>query len=406
VGVFFLIGCLNVMDAQEASQWRGANRDGIFPDKNLLTKWPKGGPTLLWSIENLPKGFSSVSIANGMIYTTGYKDSVDVLVAMDMNGTVKWQKPYGKAWTESFPESRCTPTINGNWVYVSSSIGVVACFNALTGDLRWKRKASEEYKGLYGRWGLAESLLVYADKVFFTTGGDETTMIAFDKTTGKTIWITESLKDEPSYTSPLLIDRGGKKIVVNVTTKYIFGVNVEDGKILWKFDFGVYAEERNNNTNTPIYADGSIYLTSGYNHKSIKLKLTEDGMHVTLMWAEGVLDNHIGGVVKVGDYIYGSNWKNNSNGDWVCLDWNTGAVMYDRTWINKGSIIYADGMLYCFEEKSGNIALVKATPEDFKVISSFKVRKGGGPYYAHPVINNGILYIRHGEALMAYSIGI
>lgn len=134
------------------------------------------------------------------------------------------------------------------------------------------------------------------------------------------------------------------------------------------------------------------------------LRLTEDGMHVTLMWIENILDTHHGGVVKVGRYIYGSTWENNSMGNWVCLDWDSGKMMYDKPWINKGSIISAEGMLYCYEEKSGNIALVKATPSEFKVISSFKIKKGSGPHWAHPVINNGILYVRHGDALLAFSI--
>lgn len=396
--------CQSDLSAQVVSEWRGFGRSGVYNETGLLTEWPVGGPKLLWSIEGLPKGYSSVVIANSMIYTTGFKGDSDVLIAMDLNGNIKWQNPYGRAWTDSYPESRCTPTVVGNWVYVSSGKGDLACFNALNGESKWSRKASEDYHGDYGKWGLSESLLVVGDKVFFTPGGETTTMIALDKLSGKTVWITESLKDAPSYTSPLLVERGGKKIIVNVTTKYIFGANALDGKILWKFDFGLYAEERNNNTNTPIYSEGNIFLTSGYNHKSIMLRLTEDGAHVTLVWVEGILDVHHGGVVKVGDYIYGSSWEHNTMGNWVCLEWNTGKMMYDKEWINKGSIISAEGMLYCYEEKSGNIALVKASPNDFKVISSFKISKGSGPHWAHPVIDNGVLYIRHGEALMAYSI--
>jgi len=390
--------------SQVVSEWRGIGRTGVYNETGLLKTWPIGGPQLLWSVENLPKGYSSVAIANGIIFTTGVQGDNDVLVAMDMNGVIKFQKAYGKAWTASYPESRCTPTIDGNRVYVSSSNGDVACISAVNGEILWMVRASDDHKGTYGKWGLAESLLVVGDKVFYTPGGETTTMIALDKTNGKLIWKTESLKDDPSYTSPFLVERGGKKIIVNVTTKWIFGVNSVDGKILWKFDFGSYAAERNNNTNTPVYSNGFIYLTSGYNHKSVMLKLSDDGTEISLVWVDKVLDSHHGAVVKVGDYIYGSNWTHNSMGKWVCLDWNTGKLMYEKDWINKGSIISADGLLYCYEEKSGNVALVEPTPEDFKIISTFKVIKGSGPHWAHPVINNGILYIRHGEALMAYSI--
>ncbi len=390
--------------AQVLSEWRGLGRSGLYNETNLLKIWPAVGPRMIWHTENLPKGNSSVAVAHGMIFTTGYKDDKDVLVAMDNNGKILWQIPYGRAWTDSYSESRCTPTIDGDFAYLSSGFGDIACINIIKAEIVWSRKASEEYQGTYGRWGLAESLLVQGEKVFFTPGGDNTTMIALDKLTGKTVWKTESLKDAPSYTSPLLIEVKGRKIVVNVTTKYIFGVLVENGKILWKFDFGSLAERNNNHTNTPLYSDGFLYVTSGYNHKSVMLKLADDASSVSLVWVDEILDVHHGGVVKVGDHIYGSNWKHNTMGSWVCLDWKTGKVMYEKEWKNKGSIISADGMLYCYEEKTGYIALVKPNPSDFTVVSSFPIPYGSGPHWSHPVIKDGIMYVRHGDALMAYDI--
>ena len=147
-----------------------------------------------------------------------------------------------------------------------------------------------------------------------------------------------------------------------------------------------------------------MYITSGYNHRSVKLKLADDLSTASLIWVDSVLDTHHGGVVKVGDYIYGSNWVHNRMGNWVCLDWKTGKVQYETEWKNKGSIIAADGMLYCYEEKDGFIALVEANPKEFKIISQFQVPKGQGSCWAHPVINDGILYLRRGKAVMAFNI--
>jgi outer membrane protein assembly factor BamB len=398
-----IIGAFNGR-AQVLSEWRGIGRTGVYPETGLLREWPGDGPTLLWHTQTLPKGNSSVALAHGTIYTTGVNDEQDVLVALDMSGNAKWQVPYGRAWTASYPESRCTPTIDGDWVYVSSGFGDVACVNAHSGAIRWSRKASEEYQGAYGRWGLAESMLIFNDRVLFTPGGDRTTTIALDKSTGQTIWTSESLGDVPSYTSPVLIEWAGRTMAVNVTTNYIFGIDPSDGRIPWKFDFGKYASQRNNNINTPLYHDGYIFVTSGYDHKSVMLKLSDDANAVSLAWVDEVLDVHHGGAVKVGNYIFGSNWKHNTLGSWVCLDWKSGKVMYEKEWINKGSIIAADGMLYCYEEKSGYIALVEPDPSGFKVVSSFKIPYGSGPHWAHPVIKDGILYIRHGEALMAYKV--
>ncbi len=390
--------------AQSFSEWRGPGRTGVYQETGLLKEWPEEGPEMIWYNDRIPAGFSSVSIANNTIYLTGIVEKEDVLVALDMSGKELWQKPYGKAWEGSYTESRVTPTVENERIYLSSGMGEVVCLNALNGSIIWKVNASEIYSGGFGRWGLAESVLIDDKNVFFTTGGTKTTMIALDKETGKQVWISESLNDNPSYTSPLMIEKDGKKQIVNVTENYIFGIFPADGKIAWKFDFSKYRKERNNHTNTPIYHDGSIFVTSGYNHSSVKLQLAADLKSVSLSWVDDHLDSHHGGVVKIDDYIYGSNWEHNRMGSWVCLNWNTGKPEYEEKWKNKGSIIAAGGMLFISEEQSGYVALLKADPKEFKLISSFKIPLGSGPYWAHPVIHKGILYIRHGNALMAYHV--
>jgi outer membrane protein assembly factor BamB len=100
----------------------------------------------------------------------------------------------------------------------------------------------------------------------------------------------------------------------------------------------------------------------------------------------------------------GSNWINNAKGNWCCINWKTGQANFETEWETKGSIIANDGMLYCYDEKKGNLALVKANPEKFEIISSYKIPYGRGPYWSHPVIKDGIIYVRHGNALMAYDL--
>jgi len=390
--------------AQESSEWRGPGRTGVYQEDSLLKSWPKNGPELLWFSDNLPPGYSSVAIARNIIYLTGIKGKNDVLVALDMNGKELWRLPYGKAWDSSFPESRFTPTVENNRIYLSSGMGEVVCIDAEKGTILWSVNAMEEFGGKYGNWGIAESLLIDEKNVFYTTGGEKTAMIALDKQTGKVNWKAESINDNASYTSPLMIERNGIKQIISVLSKNIIGVQPQDGKIVWKFDIGKYDKERNNNTNTPLYYDGELYVTSGYDHGGVKLKLTDDLSAVSLLWTDSILDSHHGGVVKIGDYIYGPNWLNNKKGKWACISWKTGKFQYETEWKNKGSIIAADGMLYVYDEQYGNVGLVEANPKEFKVVSSFKINKGTGPYWAHPVINKGILYIRHGNALMAYKI--
>jgi len=390
--------------AQDFSEWRGKGRTGVYNESGLLKQWPENGPKMLWFNDSIPDGYSSVAFANNTVYLTGIMDTMDVLIALDKNGKELWRTPYGLAWDASYQNSRATPTVEKNRIYLSSGKGDVACIDAKNGKLVWKYEASKIHKGAFGRFGLSESVLIDEKNVFFTPGGNQTTMIALNKKTGKLSWKSESLKDNPSYCSPLMIEKGGKKLIVNVIENYVFGIQPKDGKILWKFDFGQYKKQRNNNTNTPVYHQGELFVTSGYNHSSVKLKLADDLNKISLLWVDTILDIHHGGVVKVGDYLYGANWEHNRMGRWVCLDWKTSKMQYETEWRNKGSIIAADGMLYCFEEKTGYMALVKADPKEFKIISSFKIPKGTGPYWAHPVINNGVLYIRHGKAVMAFDI--
>ena len=312
-------------------------------------------------------------------------------MAFDMNGYKQWETAYGRAWIESYPESRCTPTINDDRIYVTSGMLDAACIDAVTGKIIWSVKVNEKFEGSFGLYGKAESPLVFENKVLFTLAGNKTTMVALDKLTGETIWTSESLKDVSCYASPLLINRNGNNLIVGLTEKYIIGFSTQDGKILWKFDYGAYAvDNANEHANTPIFWDDGIFVSSGQDHSSVMLKLSEDGTSVTLGWTEKILDTHHGGDVRVEAFIYGSTWEKTGKRKWVCLDWYTGKTMYETDWISEGQIISAEGMLYCYEDRSGNIALVKADPTKFEVISSFKVPLGSGVHWSHPVINKGV----------------
>ena len=411
--VFLLVILSNIGVAQDKSEWRGLGRTGVYNESGLLKIWPENGPQLLWSNESLPQGFSSMSIANGMVYLTGIKDTMDVLVALDMAGAIRWQTPYGHTWVDAFPDSRCTPTVEGDRVYVSSGFGTVACLNALDGKIIWTVNGYKKFSGKFGSWGYTESLLLVDNKLIFTPCGEKTTMVALDKNTGETLWQSKSMKDTCAYVSPLLVNEGGKKLIITVTGTYLLVVDSENGEILCSSNYAGLKNEKSvivwpgapyTNTITPTYKDHRVYITGGYDHVGAMYTLSNDNKTLTLNWTDETLDVHHGGVVLIDGYIYGSNWINNAKGKWCCIDWNTGKTMYEKEWKTKGSIIANDGMLYCYEEKTGFIALVKATPEDFVVVSSFKVPLGKGPCWSHPAIKDGVLYVRHGNALMAYRI--
>lgn len=398
-----------LINSQVITEWRNG-RTGVYDEKGLLKQWPENGPELLWFTDSLPEGHSSVAIAHKTIYLTGMEGSMDVLIALDMDGKLKWKTPYGRAWNQSFPKSRCTPTIEGKNVYLTSGLGDVACVDALTGKVKWERKICEEYQAVFHLWGVAESPLIIGEKLIVSPIGKKTTSIALNKNTGETLWESKSLGDSLAYVSPILVNYANKDIIVNVSASNIYGLDASDGKMLWSFKYhGVktptwHANAPIINCVTPLYEDGHIYVTSGYNHAGAMLKLANDASSVKLVWSDTILDTHHGGVLKLGDYIYGSNWINNAKGNWCCIDWKTGKAKYEAKWNTKGSIIANDGMLYCYDERQGNLALVEASPEKFEPISSFKVPYGKGPHWSHPVIKDGVFYVRHGGAVMAYDI--
>ena len=404
--ISLILFLLQLTDGQKISEWRPENRTGVSAETGLLKSWPVAGPSLLWFNQDLAPGFSSVTFGQNSIFLTGMIGKNDVLFALDTVGKIKWQVAYGRAWNGATPESRCTPTVEGNRVYVSSGSGDLACVDANTGKIIWSVKASELYKGTFESWGIAESLLIDGNKLFFTPGGPQTMTIALDKLTGSLIWKSESLHDSPAYVSPILINYSGKRLIINVSSSYVFAVDPSNGKIAWKIkhlDINP-AKAEVIKCVTPLYSDGKIYVTGGYDHGAFMLGLTDGGNNAKVVWTDNVLDVHHGGVVLVNGNIYGSNWLNNNDGNWCCIDWNTGKKKYEEHWKCKGSIISAEGMLYIYDERTGFVGLVKANPAKFDLVSSFKISKGAGPYWAHPVIHNKKLYIRHGKVLMAFNI--
>ena len=396
--------------SQEINGWREKSGTGVSPETGLLRAWPEGGPALLWSNLDLPKGYSSPSFGKDAIYITGTKDSMDILFALDMNGKILWQTPMGRAWKGSFPDSRSTPTVEGGKVYTSSGLGDLACIDGISGKVIWSYKGSAIHKGTFGSWGIAESILIDGEQLFFSPGGPETMTIALKKATGELVWKSVSLNDKPGYVSPILVNYGGKRMLVNASLGHVFGVDVTDGQILWSVVLEMPDNFRDQgwdliNCVTPLYKDGMVYFTAGYDNGGKMIRLAADAKSAEVVWTDKVLDVHHGGVVEIDGYIYGSNWLNNGNGNWCCIEWNTGKKMWEEPWNCKGSIIAAEGLLYIFDEKKGNVGLVRATPEKFDLISSFRVTQGNnGPYWAHPVIHGGILYLRHTNALMAFDI--
>ncbi len=399
--VLFMQSCF-----AQISQWRGPNRDGHFPDSTLLQSWPENGPEQILMLEGIGKGYSSPILADGVIYTSGMIDTLDYLTAISMDGTIRWQKPYGRSWYKSFPDTRSTPVIDGDRIYVQSGMGQVSCFNKETGERIWGIDVDKEFETEYHMWGNSETVLVLDDLVIVSPGGKKTSIVAYHKMTGELVWQTESLGGPRAYASATLYEWNDHRFILAVIGTHLMALKPQSGELVWSYRWHnpeKWPQPGLIWTNTPTYKDNRIFLSMGYDYPAVMLEMDSLATGVTEVFRDQTFDNHHHGIILHEGYLYGSNWQNNKNGKWVCMKWDSGEIINVSSWDTKGSMVMADGLLYCYNER-GTVGIIKPEPDNFDVISEFKVKKGAGPHWAHPFIADEKLLIRHGNALMVYDI--
>ena len=379
------------------SQWRSQNGDGVFDETGLLKEWPADGPQLLWKYEGLGDGFTSAVISNNKIYVTGLSGDNLMLYVLDLNGRLLTKKELTEEWKQGREGPRSTIRINDGKLYLYTAFGKLFCMDEATLEEVWKKDVLLDFDGQNIPWGLCESPLIVGEKLFISPGGAINNMIALNKNTGELIWSSSGESTVSAYCMPKYIDEQTVPMIVTSMSDYIIAWNSDTGEKLWSF---YRTSEFNNHPNTPLYYNNMIFSTTGDGAPAVMLRLKNGGKDVEQVWQNPEVDTQMGGAIRVGDYIYTSGHKNRY---WVCLDWNTGEIKYKIRDIAACSVIFADGMLYCYTER-GTMNLVKPNPDTFELISSFKITLGDGPHFAHPVIHNGVMYVRHGDALMAYAM--
>jgi len=387
--------------AADSPQFRGPERTGVFPETGLLKSWPEAGPPVAWIAKGLGRGYSSVSVVDGTIYATGMlEEDQGYRFVLNTDGVIERRIPYGKETLDKqAPGVRSTPTIDGDRLYLLSALGSVYCIDPAKGEIRWEVNIIERFKAENNQWNLAESLLVDGDRVICTPGGPDAGVAALNKLTGETVWTTKGLSDQASYCSPAIINHGRRRILLNETAKLVVGIDADTGNLLWTHD---HPTDWDIHAVTPLYKDGLVYFTGGYGSGGGALELSPDGSAITEKWTDKNLDCQHHGVVLVDGYLYGTGHKNSQL---MCLEMATGKLMWTTKEVRQGVVVYADGMLYVYEgPKSGIVSLVKAVPTGFERTGRFTVTDGTDNHWAHPTIANGRLYIRHGDALIAYDI--
>ena len=397
--------CQSLSAAQsDWPQWRGPNRDGLSADTGLLQEWPKEGPPLLWKATGLGAGYSGVSLAGQRIFTMGERAGANHVLALNRaDGKVLWSTKLGRAGAPGwggFAGPRATPTVDGSLVFALGQYGEVICVKAENGQEVWRKHLTTDFGGPLVEWGFSESPLVDGDKVLFTPGGPKGTLVALNKTNGDLIWQSKDWTDNAHYSSIIIAEIAGVRQYVQLTAKSVAGVAPQDGKVLWQ-------AARKGATAvipTPIYADGHVYVTSGYDIGCNLFKVEKgNGFTATQVYANKVMDNQHGGVVKLGEYLYG---HADSKG-WTCQNFKSGEAQWqEKKKLGKGSLVYADSRFYCREEADkGVVALVEATPSAYVEKGRFTPPdRSGKKSWPHPVIAGGRLYLRDQNVLLCYEV--
>ena len=395
----------NLAPAQAADwlQWRGPGREDRSPDTGLLKQWPKGGPKRVWLFENAGLGYGGYSVAGDRLFTVGLRGEEEFLIAVDTRtGKELWSAKIGTQFSNRWGNGpRMTPTVDGDRVYALGGRGLLVCAGVTDGTIRWQKSLVGDLGGTVPDWGFTESPLVAGDRILCTPGGAKGTMAGLNKLTGDVLWRTTDLTDPAQYSSPILMEQGGRTLAVQLVTKRVFAVDPETGKTPWTAEFpGSVAV-----IPTPVQHDGIVFVSAGYN---AGCKAVRPGASATpeTVYQNNVMKNHHGGVVRVGEHLYGY-----SDGPgWICQDFKTGKEVWANKSLGKGAIHFADGMLYCLDEKSGEVALVEAVPTGWSEKGRFTLsplsdlRSPQGGIWSHPVVVNGRLYLRDQQYLFCFDV--
>jgi outer membrane protein assembly factor BamB len=386
-------------------QWRGPNRDGCSPDKGLLKEWPADGPKLLWKVTGLGIGYTNVAVVGNRIFTMGDKDDSCQVIALSLSdGAPLWSAKVGKAGAPGwggFAGPRCTPTVDGGQIFAVGQYGEAVCVEAASGKEIWRKDYIKDFGGELPEWGFCGMPLVDGKQVIFVPGGKNGALVALDKKTGDLIWQSKDFAESIHYSSPIVAEIGGVRQYIQLTEVSVAGIAASDGSLLWRAPRkGKVAV-----IPTPIYHDGYVYVASGYDVGSNLFKITSaDGKFTAeQVYGTKVMKNQHGGVVLVGKNLFGySDGKG-----WVCQDFETGKALWsEKEKLGKGSITFADGMLYLRDEAGkGTVALIEPSAEGYVEKGRFdQPDRSDKNSWPHPVVIGGRLYLRDQDILQCYDV--
>ena len=390
--------------------FHGADGSNVSAETGLMREWPEGGPELIQTISGIGEGFSGVAIYDGRIATLGTADDPKgdgvktTVFCFDMAGEPLWKTDLDYNWDANYPGSRSTPTFHGDKIYVETPFGLVVCMKASDGEVVWWCDLREKYGATTHRWGRAESPIIDRNRVIVGPFTDQIGFVALDAETGEEQMRSEPVPGGVSYTTPLIVKCDSSRILLSMSDAGFVAVDPDTGKFL--FDFPKKTMPGACAT-TPLFRDGQIFISAGYGAGSTMLRVTEENGKPTMEKVGDfqALDNQHGGIVLVGDRVFGSSHR--TRGRWFAVDWNTGREIWSADSVGQGSLTSADERLYFVgeDERTRQVALIDATTDEYRECGRLTLPGGGqSKIWAHPVICDGKLYIRHGDFLYIYDV--
>jgi len=383
--------------------WRGVDFDGKSTFKDIKTDW-SNGLNKLWEVDFLCQGRSTASwatpvIVGNRVVVPGRNETSDLVFCLNANdGSLIWKGEYtAEAGSSHGPGARATPFIDNDRVYTYGRSGDLVCWSLLDGKILWHKNVKDE-GGEEPEWGLSSTPLVIDNKVV-VQGGGKALVVAYDKITGDLLW--KSLAGASGYSAsiPLMIDSTMNLLVYHGMA--LSCLNPKDGseiwRVPWETDYGV-------NATTPAIMGDIIFHTSGYGKGGQAIKVTKNDYKV--LWTNEIMASQHSDPFIIDGYIYGySGQSTRNNGDFKCVDLNTGKEIWSTNEIGYGTAIYVDGHIICLDLK-GNLFLVKLEPSKFNKIAEIKqaIPEVKSLAWTAPVVANGKLYLRYLQRLICFDL--
>jgi outer membrane protein assembly factor BamB len=394
--------------ADEWPQWRGSMRDGISPTTGLTTTWPAGGPKVLWR-RPIHGGYSSVSIAGGLLYTQDRDGDHERVICLDADGKERWghryEVRYGDLDYKAGP--RATPTVHAGRVYTVGATGVFLCLEANPPGgkpkVLWQHDLLKDFQAKQARWGVACSPLVEKDLVIVQPGGKKGSIAAFDHVSGELAWT--ALDEASGYSSPVAATAAGVRQIIALTSSRLVGLRPQDGKLLWQFSWTTMHDA---NVATPIVAGDYVFISSDYSAGCALVHLKAEGKeNVTatpvFVRRNKLMRNHFSTCVLQGDHLYGFDIAGyGSSGRLKCINLRTFEPQWETRDLEKGCLICAEGHLLVLTQ-SGVLALVEATPEGYQKKAEAEVLSGD-ECWALPALAGSRLYLRDNKEIVCLDL--